>query len=164
MFFFNSNYHHQDSRRRRADIYFLEPGISIIEILLVVAIMAILGASMMAVGQRFLVNNHLDNKTNELVTLLRTARINSMAGRSDSSWGVYVDSSQMTAFSGSNYANRSSEWDLTFKIPSSVSVTSGEVVFTPLTGEPDSALTFTVSGSGQSSFVELNSLGVVNVN
>lgn len=141
-----------------------QQGFSLIEILLVVALTAILGVSVVTVGQRFLVNNHLENKSNELVWLLNTARLNSISGKESSLWGVAVTNSEMIAFKGSSYADRDQAFDLTFAVPTSLGISTGEVVFAAVTGEPDSPLSYTITGQGASHSITVNDLGVVDVN
>lgn len=141
-----------------------QQGLSLIEILLVVALTSILGVSVVAVGQRFLVNNHLDNKANELVWLLHTARLNSITGKENSQWGVAVSNSEMTSFKGSSYVGRDQAFDITFTVPQSLGISAGEVVFSKVTGEPDTPLSYIITGQGVSHSIELNNLGVVNVN
>lgn len=140
-------------------------GFTLIELLLVVAIVAILGVSGSAIGQRFLVSNYLENKTNELVSVLRTAQLNAISGKEDSQWGVNVTGGQIILFKGSSYAGRDTDFDTSFKIPGSVGVTNDEVVFSQVSGEPDAVATYSLSASGASGrTVTVNELGVVNVN
>lgn len=140
-------------------------GISLIELLLVVAIVAILGVSSAAIGQKFLVNNYLQNKTNELVSMLRTAQLNAMSGKENSQWGVSVISNQIILFKGSSYASRDLAFDLSFRIPSSISVTNDELVFALINGEPNKVATYTLStNSGDQQIVSINELGIIDVN
>lgn len=138
-------------------------GISIIEIILVIAIVAIIGAATIPLGAQFLNRNSLKNKTNELVTSLNIAQINAMSGKDDSRWGVTVSGNQIVMFQGDSYSTRNSTFDVTYTIPASVSITSFEVVFSKVTGDPDSAQNITVSSSQGSKQVQVNQLGVVDV-
>ena len=125
----------------------IRAGFTLIELLLVVAIVSILGVSGSAIGQRFLVTNYLENKTNELASILITAQLNSMSGKENSQWGVSVSGNQMTLFKGDSFATRDSSFDMSFSIPNSISVTSDEVVFSRVVGEPDAVATYTLSSN-----------------
>lgn len=139
-------------------------GFTLIELLLVVAIVAILGVSGSAIGQRFLVSNYLENKTQELSAALQTAQLNAMSGKEDSQWGVSVVGSETVLFKGSSYAARDTAFDTSYKIPSSISVTQDEVVFSQVSGEPDATATYAlVANDGSSQTVTVNEVGVVNV-
>ncbi len=140
-------------------------GFTLIELLLVVAIVSIIGVSGSAIGQRFLVTNYLENKTNELASILITAQLNSMSGKENSQWGVSVSGNQMTLFKGNSYITRDPSFDTSFNIPGSISITNDEVVFSRVVGEPDVVATYILTANdGSSSTVTVNEVGVVNVN
>lgn len=139
-------------------------GITIIELLIVIAIIAIIGASTTPMLSNFLVRNFLRNKTNELTASLRTAQINSISGKEDSQWGVNISSSDITLFKGSSFASRDPDFDQPFSIPASINITNDEIMFDRLTGNPDSTATLSVSSNaGESNTVSVNEVGTVNV-
>lgn len=139
-------------------------GITIVETIIVVAVIAILGATTYPVGIGFLQRNELRNKTNELVAAHRTAQVNSMSGKENTTWGVNVDASQITMFKGLTYATRDAAFDQTNDIPSQIIITQDEVVFSLITGNPDSTATYVVSSDTDSNTVTVNEVGIVNVN
>lgn len=140
-------------------------GFTLIELLLVIALISLVGASTIPVGSNFLVRNYLKNKTNEVVASLRTAQLNSLAGKEDSRWGVKTTANQIILFKGSTYAGRDSAFDQLFAIPGSITITQTEVVFNRLTGNPvGGATTLTVASVIGSSTVVVNAAGTVNVN
>ena len=135
-------------------------GYTFVEIILVVAIMGILGLSAFSFGSSFLTRNHLKNATNELVSSLRTAQINSMSGKNGGEWGVEVTSTQIKL-----YMSGDPVFDQTFDISKRVAVNTGNILFDHLTGNPSQALTFTVSNNiGESRIVSVNEVGIVDVN
>ena len=139
-------------------------GYTIIEILLVVAIIAIIGATSISMGTGFLTRNNLKNKTNELVSSLAVARISSISGKEDSPWGVNINSSSITLFAGTSYATRDSAFDQNFSIPSSIDISVVEIVFNKLTGNPNSTANIVISGSGvDANTVIVNEVGSVDV-
>lgn len=140
-------------------------GVSLIEIILVIAIIALIGATTIPAGSAFLIRNHLRNKANELATSLRIAQINTLVGKEDSQWGVHISSSQIIMFKGATYSAPGTSFDQDYDIPASISITQTEVVFDKLTGNPNSTATITVSSNaGDSNTVTVNEVGAVNVN
>jgi prepilin-type N-terminal cleavage/methylation domain-containing protein len=134
-------------------------GVTLIELLVVIAIIAILGATTIPVGSGFLIRNNFANKQNELIASLRTAQLNSISGKENSQWGVEISASTIKL-----YAAGDSNFDQSFDIPSSISITEDTILFDQLTGNPDAIATLTVSSSNSSKTITVNQLGVVNVN
>jgi len=137
----------------------MNKGVSIIELILVIAIIALVGATTIPAGSAFLVRNQLKNKTNELVSSLRTAQINTFSGKEDRQWGVEVSGSSIKL-----YAVGEPAFDQAFSIPRSISITQETIVFDKLTGNPDVNATFIInSNTGDSNTVSVNQVGTVNV-
>ena len=140
-------------------------GVTLVELLIVIALIAIIGASTTPVLSNFLARNYLRNKTNELVASLRTAQINTISGKEDSQWGVNTSTSEITLFKGSSFAGRDTNFDQSFSIPATITITTDEIVFDRLTGDPDAVATLTItSNAGDSNTVTVNEVGTVNVN
>ena len=153
-----------NNRKQKA---FSPRGVTLIELLLVVAIMAIILSSAYPLGAGFLARNNFKNKINETVNSLRIAQLNSISGKEAVSWGVNVDSNQITLFSGTSYSSRNPVYDEVYDIPPSVSANPVpiEVVFDRLTGNPNSSATIVISSdSGESASVYINEVGIVDVN
>ncbi len=141
-----------------------EKGITLIELLLVIAIMTIIATSTASFGSSFLIRNRTDNKVNEVVSSLRTAQINAMSGKGNSKWGVYTTSAEIILFMGATYATRDDTYDQTFLVPASVSVSVAEVIFDTITGNPDATDTIFISNNiGESFSISVNEVGIVDV-
>ena len=98
-------------------MFFTREGFTIIEILIVIAIMAILGAAASPLYSNFLVRTYFRNKTNELVASLRTAQLNTIAGKEGSRWGVHISSSEIIMFKGASYVVPGTAFDYKYSIP-----------------------------------------------
>lgn len=142
-------------------------GFSLVEIILVIAITGILLAAAYPVGTNFLARSAYNNTINEVTSSLRIAQLNSTAGKEDSVWGVYLTSSDVTLFKGTNYASRDTTYDVVYAVPTTValSVVPAEVIYDQLTGDPNSPLSLTIASSaGETTVVTVNEVGTVDVN
>lgn len=143
----------------------MQKGFTLIEIILVIAIISILSVSVFTASSRFLITNHLDNSVNNLISSLRTAQINAMNTKGDGNWGVKIENKTITLFFGESYSSRNSVYDETFKIPASVSVADTEVVFEKVTGDVSSQININLSdNTGSTAQVSINQEGIVNEN
>ncbi|OGM20421.1 hypothetical protein A2714_01760 [Candidatus Woesebacteria bacterium RIFCSPHIGHO2_01_FULL_38_9] len=144
---------------------FTHKGVTLIELLLVISIFLIVGVTSGSIASNFLVRNNLQNKVNEVVSTLRTAQLNSISSKGDSRWGVTATTDDIILFRGDSYASRDPTYDEKFSIPKSVTVTSFEVAFNKLTGNPNQVLTVILSNNiGESYTVSLNEVGIVDLN
>lgn len=140
-------------------------GVTLVELLLVIAIVTSLSAATVPIASSFLVRNYLHDSSDELMSLLYSARINSISNKNNSSWGVSVVTPQMTLFKGSSFAGRDTAFDQSFDIPGSISVTNDEITFDQHTGNADAATSFSVtSNTGDSKTININEVGNINAN
>jgi len=139
-------------------------GITIIEILIVVSIMAVIGASTAPLYSNFLVRTYFKDKTNELVSCLRTAQLNTISGKENSQWGVHISPSKIIMFKGSAYVDPGTAFDYQYDIPKSITISQKELVFNQLTGNASDATTITItSNAGESKTISINEVGTVDV-
>lgn len=137
-------------------------GFSLIEVLLVVAMVAILAMVGAPIYQSLQVSNELDVATNTLVQDLYRAQSLSRNVASDDSWGVAVNGHTITLFRGANFASRAGGADENYQVPSSVTISGiNQITYTKLSGLPGSTGSFTLSGGGKSRSVTVNSKGMV---
>jgi four helix bundle protein len=140
-------------------------GVSLIELLLVVAILLIIFIPVGALGSGFLARIDLDNASAEIASFLRTSQINAMASKGASRWGVNVSGSDITLFVGDSYASRDQTYDQVSKLSSRVSVTAFEVVFDKVIGDPNTTQTINLANSiGGTVTITVNEVGIVDVN
>jgi prepilin-type N-terminal cleavage/methylation domain-containing protein len=139
-------------------------GFTLIEVILVIALFAMIGLLAAPVLSKFLTQTYLQSKTQEVESALRTAQINSVSGKANSKWGVNISNSSIKIYKGNSFATRDASADITYDIPGSVTITSTDVNFDKLTGKPNSAATIVISSSVGTKTVTLNAAGTVDSN
>lgn len=145
---------------------FKTSGFTLIELILVVSIISILVVLYASVGSSFLVKNYTQNTTNDLVSKIRLAQLNSMFSKKDSAWGVRIQNNQIILFEGTTFASRNPTYDEVSHFPATVSISpnNSEFLFSKSTGTSNTA-TLTVSNNvGDTSTVSINEEGIVDVN
>lgn len=137
-------------------------GFTLIELILVVAIVTIMTAVAMPFYLNLSRGNDLNTATSLLAQDLYQAQSYSRNQTQDSQWGVAVNGQVITLFSGSSYAARNPAQDVSYTVPSAITISGvGQIVYSKLYGLPQSTGSFTLSGGGQTTTVTVNSKGVV---
>jgi len=144
-------------------------GVTIIELLLVVAIMSTLGILSASFYARFLNQNEVGNTVDRFVGSFRKAQVYSMMGKQNSNWGVHYASNTITLYKGSSFGIDTA-FDEEFTVNSNVSVGGfTDLNFTKVTGipgmgNPSTTATITISAENNSKTITVNSQGVVSRN
>lgn len=144
-------------------------GFTLIELILVVALMALIGGMSAPFFQSFQVSSDLYTYTDTITRTLRRAQVQSIAGQNANSWGVYFDTAAntITLFYGNSYAIRDQSYDEVTKVPNSFDFTttfSDEIFFTIYSGSPSSVGSVTLTDqNGGSETVTINTLGLIDV-
>jgi len=132
-------------------------GITIIELLLVIAIISTLGIFSASFYARFLTQNAVENTQNQLVNSFRKAQIYSMMGKQNGTWGVRYTPNQITLYLVGN-----SSFDEIFDLNDNVTVTTFDITFAKITGLPSSTVNITITGGNNTKTVTINNQGVVS--
>lgn len=129
-------------------------GFTLIEIIIVIAILGSLSAVIVSGFISFNKNSILNNSSEEFISALKLAQSKSMSSEDYSSYGVYinpVDLTQYILFKGSSYAGRVPSFDQVYSLENNVEFNSvilykggvgfpenasNEIVFDRLTGFP----------------------------
>lgn len=136
-------------------------GITYVEILVIVGIIAILSSAATPFFSNFILKNNTGTATAMAVNVLRKAQLYSMNQKNGSVWGVCVTGGNIRLFTGTCTAPVIRE-DTT--IPPWVTVIGlSSVTFSKLRGEPSSALDITVSSSLKSNTIALNPTGGLDI-
>lgn len=142
-------------------------GLTLIEILIVVALLAVLMGLTVPVGLRFLSNEQLTSAVDDVVQTLRRAEELSRIQERDSSYGVFFTSSGYTFFKGSSYSGRDTAYDEIYTLPSGVSattnLTASDIVFGKLNGIPDESGLISLMNNAGSENLEINSAGRISI-
>lgn len=141
----------------------LSAGFTILEILLVVALIAIVAGIGIPFYYSFVIRNNIDLAEEIVYEAYTKSQIKAQAGDRDTTWGTYIEDGKATVFSGSSYATRNVTHDEIFSFSENISV-SGlvEVVFSKLTGETNiTGSTVLTSSAGDTRTITINEKGAI---
>lgn len=139
-------------------------GVTLIELLLVVAIILTLSVLSTGFYSRFLRQNAVANAVDGYVGALRKAQIYAMTGKQaawgSTGWGVQYSSNTITVFLGNAYATRNAAFDERFSVNSNVTISGlPEVDFARITGIPNITGTITFSSTNTIKTIAVNGVG-----
>lgn len=139
-----------------------QAGISLIELLLVISIVAIIAASATPFLSNFILRNNLSTTTDKVISTFRKAQGYAMDGKNNLVWGVCLFDSSLRLYQDTC---ASPDFFEDFSIPSSVTV-SGlvDTTFSKLHGEPSNILLINISTEIDSSTVAINAVGGMEIN
>lgn len=142
---------------------FKRNGFTLTELLLVMALISIVTAMSAVFYSRFINQNAVLNTVDQLAGQMHKAQIYAMAGKQNSNWGVNYGSQTITLYSGNSYATRTSAFDETFIVNSTVAVGGlTDLNFVRITGNPNTSATITVSGNNEAKTITVNSQGGIS--
>lgn len=135
-------------------------GYSLIELLLVVTLIIILGASTTPFLSNFIQRSAMETTKFRFVSFLRKAQANTMDGKLGSNWGVCLSSGVLRLYAGSCVSPTQS---FTHEIPNTISVSGfSDLEFSSIRGEPSTTATVTFSSDIDTQTVTINSVGMVD--
>jgi prepilin-type N-terminal cleavage/methylation domain-containing protein len=149
--------------RTKRETYKGSAGFTLIEMMLSVAVITIIAGISAPVYQSFQVRNNLDIATVSIAQSLRRAQVLAQAVDGDRTWGVKVQSGNITVFKGTSYTARDTAFDELFDMPTSTTPSGvSEIVFDKFTGLPQTtgAITLT-SSANETKTITINSKGMV---
>lgn len=144
---------------------------TLIELIIVMAIMLILVAIGAPIYGNLQVKSQLNENASQLVQNLRIIKVRSIAGLNNSAHGVYFEinpetNDQYILYQGSSYASRDSSYDLVITLDQVLTITTSltgqEVNFSQGLGVPDNTgeiiLSHDTSGN---KVISINALGLI---
>lgn len=138
-------------------------GFTLIEMLLSVAVIALLTGLSVPVYATFNARNDLDISEQSTVEALRRAQTYARSVEGDSQWGVSIQTDKAVLFKGASYATRNAAFDETTTYGAGVNSTASEVVFAKLSGAPSTtgSVTLTQTSTNDTRAVSINAKGMV---
>ena len=137
-------------------------GFTLIEVLLTMALVAIVAWLSSPFYGRFIFSQEVSVTHDELQGSFTKAQLYSMTGKNNSEWGVAVNDGQIILFQGNSFASRDQNFDEKFVIHSSVTISGmDEVVFARTTGGPDNQPMIAITGNGVTENITMNKEGVL---
>lgn len=138
-------------------------GFTLIEILVVIAILLIITSFGLFVSLDFYKSNLVSSERDTLVAALRRARGEALVNERGLPHGLHLSPSDYVVFAGSDYASRAAQYDE--NIPSSAGVTviaPGDIVFSQLAATSSASGTFVITDGVRSSTVSVNFEGRIS--
>lgn len=138
------------------------PAITLIEVILAVAVMAMISVAMLPIGQQYLQRNEFESATLMVAQGVRNAEANAKSGNGDTTWGVRISGSTITVFKGATYATRDTTYDIVSTWSNKITASGlSEIVFSRLEAVPSVNGNITLTGYNQSKTITLNAKGNV---
>lgn len=136
------------------------PAFTLIEILLAVALLAMILAISLPLGQEYLNKNELENAKTLITQTIRSAQANAKAGKADAQWGVRINDNAITLFQGNSYATRNTAVDVVISWSDRFDATGvSELVFSKYNALPSTTGTITITGFELTSEITINTQG-----
>lgn len=147
------------------------PGFTIIEVLISIAILAILAAIVYSAMFSFKDSSILLGEADKVFDMLTKAKTNTVSSKSDSSYGVRLSSTTVILFKGNSYAGGTIEETLQLRSPAQIyslalASSSPDIVFERLTGETDNFGTITlrsVTNANMTKTITVYASGLVEI-
>lgn len=138
-------------------------GFTLIEMLLVMALMGIIVALTAPIYSTFQTKSDLDLAVESLKTAAYRAQTLSRNMTEDDTWGVHIQNEDIILFKGSSYSLSDPNFDEITKMSTRV-VTSGttDIVFNKLTGTPQNIANIELSIDNETKTLTINEKGVQN--
>jgi Tfp pilus assembly protein FimT len=138
---------------------------TLLEILLVVALMTIIAVVTIGFDKSYIARNDLSLSTESVIQSLRRSRMLSQTMSYDDMWGVHLTSNQIIVFKGSDFALRDVDYDEVYTVPSTISFSGiNDIKFEKQTGIPTTTGNININSSiNSSSVISINTKGLVEL-
>jgi len=133
----------------------MKKGVTLIELLLVISIVAVIAGAISPFLSKFVVVNNFDSAQSKIKFAICRAQALSMDGKQNTNWGVCKTGNIIRVYSGSCNSPTIKE---DFSISPSITVSSFDVVFDKR-GEPNSVVTIDINSQLESKQIEINQAG-----
>ena len=140
-----------------------QKGFTIPELLMVISIIAVVGALAFPFYNNFIGTAYAENATRDFVESLRRANSKARGSDQNAAWGVHRSGGSFVLFQGASWASRNATLDESHSIPSSL-IFSGptDYIFTKM-GTTTTTGTTTITGTqGRALDVVVNAEGMIS--
>ena len=138
-------------------------GFTLIELVLVVAMIGIFSAFSFSLGTGFIWRTDLSQAEIMTVFSLRRAQVLARANMNDTDWGVHLGNSALTIFSGNDFDSRDVSFDEEYDLGSVVVSSIYDISYQKLSGRPYlSSYEINLTANEETVTVSVNSEGIVN--
>lgn len=138
-------------------------GFSILEVMIILAIFAVLFSYVFGVGVEFYQSQLLISERDTVLSLLRSARARAMNNIDQSSHGLYIDSNQYVVYEGLSYALRSQTYDEAFPHSLGIAISGpSDVNFSSSDGSSNVSGTVALSTGAGKSNISVNYEGRID--
>ncbi len=143
--------------------YKKQGGFTLIEIVIVIAILAVVFSFGLFISLDFYKNYSFGSEKNVIVSVLQKARSQSLNNINQTKHGVRFDTNGYALFEGPTFTGSTN----TFTIPSGYNTTvsvvpAGDIIFDQLSGTTSAAKTVTVTSNGKSYTITINREGRID--
>ncbi|MFA5188573.1 MAG: prepilin-type N-terminal cleavage/methylation domain-containing protein [Patescibacteria group bacterium] len=139
------------------------PGFTLIELLIVIGIVVLLAAIFLPIGLNFYQIQVLNQTNDQVIWLLKQARSSALSQKNNSAFGLYYNNQQLTLYQGASYEARQVDFDVNYKIPSSVKIEGlSDINFSLAQGLPGQTGTIILSSNQITKTITLNSIGLID--
>ncbi len=140
-------------------------GFTVIEIVLVVSLIAIMGAIAAPFLLSFQTRADLDIATNMAAFAIRRTATLAQGTYADVPWSVYIQSGSVTIYPGVSYGGHDPAYDVVFKISKKITVTGlNDIHLSRFTGYPTTAGTVTFTTvKNETKSISINARGMVQI-
>lgn len=138
-------------------------GFTLPEIVLVLAIVAILTSAGFVFSRTILIDANLDAAATGFSESARRAALLARGVDGDSTWGVHVQAGSITLFKGASFVARDTVVDEIIEMPSTITPSgTTDVLFSKFTGFPTTTGMLILTGlDGQSRSITINGKGTI---
>ena len=141
----------------------LATGFTLVELMLVMALVLIIGIFTSGVGVSYYQSQVLNETADNLASNLRHAQGYALSGKNNQAFGVYIHEDSYVMFEGQSYESRIVAEDMVFPISASITISGPvEVVFSELTGTPDTTETIYLSLGNREKQIDILSSGYID--
>ena len=122
-------------------------GFTLVEVLIAIAVITILGGIGVVSFNASRNVRDLTTSAQNMISIIRVAQSKTLAGENDSSWGVHLQTNQITLFAGDTFA--ASTFTQAYALPPSIEITNialtgggSDIIFQRVTGQTNQNGTF----------------------